>query len=45
MPNGMGEWLRAAMGAWQWRWIKPIEAARACGALEDGAHRSLADAA
>ncbi|HCF9255365.1 MULTISPECIES: 3'-5' exonuclease [Pseudomonas] len=39
-----GEWVEGRYGCWQWRWIKLIEAARECGVLEDGAHRSLADA-
>lgn len=35
-----GEWVEGRYGCWQWRWIKLIEAARECGVLEDGAHRS-----
>lgn len=39
-----GEPAQGRHGNWDWRWIKLTEAARECGVLEEGAHRSHADA-
>ncbi|MDH0959071.1 3'-5' exonuclease [Pseudomonas sp. o96-267] len=39
------QWTRIReRGRDEWRWSKLIEAAEACGVLESGAHRALADA-